>query len=42
MFRGSLHLLLINPGVVAKYVYYEDGEEPGVKDVEQSGTYFCP
>ncbi|KAM0160617.1 hypothetical protein ACHAPG_002986 [Botrytis cinerea] len=27
---------IIYRGVVAKYVYYEDGEEPGVKDVEQS------
>lgn len=31
--------LLIVSGVVAKYVYYEDGEEPGVKDVQQSGAY---
>lgn len=42
MFSGLLNLLLINAGVVAKYVYYEDGEEPGVKDVQQSGTCFCP
>ncbi|TGO42925.1 hypothetical protein BHYA_0004g00510 [Botrytis hyacinthi] len=27
---------IIYRGVVAKYVYYEDGEEPGVKDVQQS------
>ncbi|ESZ91243.1 hypothetical protein SBOR_8365 [Sclerotinia borealis F-4128] len=27
---------IIYRGVVAKYVYYEDGEEPGVKDMQQS------
>ncbi|CAD6446655.1 4e649bb4-d863-4f17-9e8d-6e258a16a71e [Sclerotinia trifoliorum] len=27
---------IIYRGVVAKYVYYEDGEEPGVEDVQQS------
>lgn len=27
---------IIYRGVVAKYVYYEDGEEPGKKDIERS------
>jgi hypothetical protein len=30
-------LLLTSPGVVAKYVYYENGEEPGADDVKRSG-----
>lgn len=29
---------IIYRGVVAKYVYYEDGEEPGEKDIERSGS----
>ncbi|KAA8566968.1 hypothetical protein EYC84_010064 [Monilinia fructicola] len=31
-----IYCSIIYRGVVAKYVYYEDGEEPGVKDVLQS------
>ena len=30
---------IIYRGVVAKYVYYESGEEPGPKDIERSGSY---
>jgi hypothetical protein len=30
---------IIYRGVVAKYVYYESGEEPGPKDIERSGLY---
>jgi uncharacterized membrane protein YgaE (UPF0421/DUF939 family) len=29
---------IIYRGVVAKYVYYESGEEPGKEDIERSGT----
>jgi len=30
---------IIYRGVVAKYVYYEDGEEPGEADFQRSGTF---
>lgn len=30
---------LCNKGVVAKYVYYEAGEEPGPADIRRSGQY---
>ena len=30
---------IIYRGVVAKYVYYEHGAEPGEKDIERSGEY---
>ena len=30
---------IIYRGVVAKYVYYESGEEPGPRDIERSGPY---
>jgi len=29
---------IIYRGVVAKYVYYEKGDEPGKEDIERSGT----
>jgi uncharacterized membrane protein YgaE (UPF0421/DUF939 family) len=31
---------IIYRGVVAKYVYYEEGEEPDNQDVERSGLWF--
>jgi len=30
---------IIYRGVVAKYVYYDKGDEPGKEDVERSGSY---
>jgi hypothetical protein len=30
---------IIYRGVVAKYVYYEKGEEPGKEDIERSGSF---
>jgi hypothetical protein len=33
---------IIYRGVVAKYVYYEKGDEPGKEDVERSGSFSIP
>lgn len=33
---------IIYRGVVAKYVYYDKGDEPGKEDVERSGSYRFP
>lgn len=31
-----LHMAIVYRGVVAKYIYYQDGEEPSIEDVTQS------